>query len=82
MTGDLTPDSTGDFLPHIVHNGKMSYVRGDSAYFIWWQPPATWVISQALDWVIFNIWTRADPDIQGDYVPLLGAAGDATVTEI
>jgi len=78
----LTPDSTGDFLPHIVHNGKMSYRRKDGAYFIWWQIPIGWVISTALGIVEPGNWFRADPDIEGDYAPQGTYLGTATVTEI
>lgn len=78
----MTPDVTGDYLPHIIEGGKMSYRRADGAWFIWWNPFGIWFISDALGVEVGPRWRRLDPNIEGEYLPFNGAVGDATVTEI
>lgn len=82
MTGDLTPDSTGDYLPHIIHNGKISYRRTDGAYFIWWDGGVTWFFTPELGNIDPPRWQRVGVDIEGTYNPIVPATGIATVTEI
>jgi len=82
VTGDLTPDSKGDYLPHIVYFGKMSYRRTDGAYFIWWDAIDSWTISTILGTTTPVHWLRVDPNIEGEYQPGDEATGVATVTEI
>jgi len=60
----------------------MSYVRGDSAYYIWWDGVDSWYISLVLGVLGLLRWKRTDPNIEGDYVPGGTATGTATVTEI
>ncbi len=83
MTGTLDPDVTGDYLPHIVHDGKMSYRRQDGAWFIWWNTAGIiWNITDEIG--VFNVprWVRAVTGPGGTYEPVAPATGDATVTEI
>lgn len=82
MTGDLSPDTTGDYLPHIIYNGKMSYRRKDGAWFIWWDGVRNWIINDELGAVRPAEWLRREDLIEGDYEPNGEATGIATVTEI
>ncbi len=81
VTGDLTPDATGTYEDAGEHNGKRYYVRGDSAYYIWWHLAGSWIISTDLDVLAPGHWFRMDPSIEGLYEPDGTYLGDPTVTE-
>jgi len=38
ITGDGNPSPNGDYFEDDLYNGKMSYRRGDNAYFLWYDP--------------------------------------------
>lgn len=82
VTGVLTPDTTGTYLPIGPYNNKPSYELAGNGWFIWWEPPDRWRISDQLGGSIVGWWERVDPNIEGDYQPILGVTGVATVTEI
>ncbi len=82
VTGVLTPDSTGDYWPRGIHNGKTYYSRGDNAWFIWWDNIDTWWISSTLGILTANKWLLTAPDVEGLYTAVPPAAGVATVAEI
>lgn len=80
VTGDLSPDATGNYYEDGMYLGKLSYRRADGAWFIWWEPtPPRWYISPLKGWYGVPCWWRADPNITGDYTPQ-GGTGTATVT--
>ncbi|GAI94925.1 unnamed protein product [marine sediment metagenome] len=78
----MTPDCKGDYLPHIMYGGKMSYRRKDGAYFIWWEGVVSWCLSDELGMAETGHWIGEHMDVEGDYDPTMGATGIATVTEI
>lgn len=82
VTGILTPDGTGSYHKHVLHNGKMSYRRTDGLYFLWWDAATTWVINTGLDVLFPPAWRRVDPDIIGAYQPIGDWLGVATVAEL
>ena len=82
VTGTLTPDATGDYSPHKIHNGKISYRRTDGLYFLWWDGATTWVINTGLDILYPPAWLRVDPDPVGDYQPIDPWTGITTVAVI
>ncbi len=82
VTGTLSPDVTGDYLPDGIYNGKMSYSHAVGVFFIWWNGIATWYISGIKGGMPGPHWCRTAPTIEGQYGPLGGATGIATVTEI
>jgi len=82
VTGDVTPDCTGDYLRHVVWETRMSYRRTDGSYFIWWDGNMNWYISPAPGQTTGGVWFRHDENIEGEYLWGEGATGNATVTEI
>lgn len=82
VTGDLSPDGTGDYLPDGLHNGIISYAREDDGWFIWNNGIDTWVISEIKGNPGARHWDREDPSQEGIYEFKGTATGDATVTEI
>lgn len=82
VTGALTPDVTGDYLPNGIYNAKMSYQLVGNGWFIWWDAVDRWTISNTKGISAGNWWHRIDPDIEGAYVPQGTAVGIPTVTEI
>ncbi len=80
MTGDLTPDATGTYENAGEYSGKRYYQRVPDDWFIWWDGDDAWTISAELGIGPPNSWLRIDPDIEGLYLPILPATGDATVT--
>lgn len=82
VTGDLTPDATGKYLQTGIHNGKPYYRREDGTYEIWWKDPANWYISTIKNGIPVSSWSRMDPAVDGEYVPVGAYLGVATVTEI
>lgn len=82
VSGDVTPDCTGDYLPAGIYNGSPYYSRDDAAYLIWVDVVDNWYISPALGDMGGPVWFRADPCIEGEYLDGVGATGKAYVTEI
>ncbi len=82
VTGELTPDATGTYLPIGPWNDKPAYELASNGWYIWWDGVDAWMITATLGVVAGPIWDRTDPNIVGNYVPLGGAVGIATVTEI
>lgn len=82
VTGVLSPDTTGDYLPDGLHNGQMSYADSTSTWFIAWNGIANWFLSTIKGAAGPNFWSRADPDVEGLYTPGGAATGIATITEI
>lgn len=80
VTGILTPDATCMYFKAGMSAGKPYYRRQDGAFFIWWYPApvSEWWISVAV-WDADNGWRRADPNIEGDYIPW-HHGGTATVS--
>lgn len=81
VSGTLIPDATGMFDYDGELNGKASFRRPDGLWFLWWHPIGMWLIN-AIKGVIGGLkWEHAFPDIKGEYLPNVGAAGIATVTD-
>ncbi len=87
VTGTLTPDITGCFIETGVHNGKPYYKHRELNWFIWYDSsgePATyaWHISETLGAPYVFGWhkmTAAYEPPPGDYTPIGGTVGTATV---
>jgi len=78
VEGTLTPDATGDYYEDGLHNGLMSYKRGDGAYYIWWDGVIVYSISAVKGDASVSWWSYT---IDGLYTPSVGgASGTATVT--
>ena len=80
VTGTLNPDATGNYFEDGTHDGKPTYRRTDSAFWIWYHQPA-------VSWIITTTVGPVDPDgwfhnisIEGTYTPFGAATGIATVT--
>lgn len=82
VTGALTPDATGDYLPHGMHGGHVLYRRTDGAYYIWWHVTGNWIISTEPDILAPGHWHKLGPPIEGLYDPDGTYLGIPTVTEI
>jgi len=81
VTGALFPDATGTYEDAGEHNGKRYYQRTPNGWFLWWSLAGTWRISYLLGGGGDKFWERADPNIEGEYLPIIGVTGTATVTE-
>jgi len=83
VTGELTPDSSGNYFYAGQKNGKPYYRRDDGAFFLWWNIVGIswWVINTNLD-VFYPWWTKQDDQhiITGSYNPYGGYTGIATVS--
>ncbi len=79
MDGPLSPDATCNYVQTGEYNGKDYARRLDGAYFIWWNGIDGWVISAELGNPAPHGWHRFYPDIEGLYVAVPPASGDATV---
>lgn len=79
VTGDLTPDAKCNYDEAGVYDEHKFYARKDGAWFIWWDG-MWWTITNEVG-VSGGIEWRGVPfgDIVGDYEPLGGASGVATV---
>jgi len=87
VTGTLSHDATGFYDEAGVHNGQPYYERTDGAWFIWYLyypfPPAhKWVISTLLGDFTTAKYQKSTANFEpvtGDYTPMGGATGTATV---
>lgn len=82
VTGELTPDVTGNYEPIGPYGGKPSYELTGNGWFLWWDIAGRWVISNERGVTAGDWWARVDPNIEGVYGNEGTALGDATVTEI
>lgn len=82
VTGDLTPDVTGNYAYAGEYGGKPSYYLMDNGWFIWWDIAGRWAISSERGVTGGDWWSRVDPDIEGLYGNEGTALGNATVAEI
>lgn len=81
VTGDITPDATGDYFQDGTYEGQPCYRRSDSAFWIWfWSYRAWWYISTTPGTTIPR-WGRMFPTIAGDYNPVSPYTGIAYVEE-
>jgi len=81
VTGEITPDATGEYVEDGTYGGGPCYRRADSAYWIWKWLGALWVLSSGKG-VFGTWWQRAFASgLIGDYEPWGGAIGTATVAE-
>lgn len=80
VTGTLIPDGTGTYELADTYNDRPWYLRADTVRRIWWSPiPQTWINSEDFTGAGPG-WGKTDPNIEGNYIPYLGATGIATVT--
>ena len=82
VTGELTPDVTGDFEPIGPYADHPSYELGGNGWFIWWHFQDAWVISQVRGTFGVSSWLKPTPGIEGTYTHQGEALGDAEVAEI
>lgn len=81
VTGDPNPDCKGNYFEDGIHDGKMSYRRSDNAWYVWWRAILeNWFISETKGDTSSIGWWRHNPNIEGTYIPQLGAAGNPIVT--
>jgi len=82
VTGVLTPDIKGTYADAGEYNGKRSYKLAGQEWYIWWDGIIAWLITTERGVASPARWLREAPDIEGVYIPLQDAIGEATVTEI
>ena len=81
VTGELTPDATGDYFVAGTYNSKSFYRRGDNAWFIWWKgSPEVWIISTIMGILGTAYWQSLHNIITGIYDPKMTATGYAYVS--
>jgi HK97 family phage major capsid protein len=76
VTGTLTPDATGDYIPEGTKNGKTYYSNG--TYYVWYSG-ASYIISTIMAAGISNYWYKVGSTITGDYTAAGTYTGTATV---
>jgi len=81
VTGELTPDATGNYFEAGVYGGKPYYRRADGTYFIWWSPDEEdWSITRELgDVGVDGFWFSTTIPSE-NFAPAWPATGIATVT--
>lgn len=80
ITGELTPDSTGDYYEMGIYSGYPYYRKLVSAWFIWTFNNGVWFISAELGNNDDLRWEKNSPGVVGTYQPVSGAVGQATVS--
>ncbi len=75
------PPSQGIYLPRGPHNGKPSYRRTDSGFFLWWDNVDKWIISVLLGVLGVGHWSRQSDIIVGQYLHQGTYTGDPTLFE-
>ena len=79
VTGDLSPDATGNYYANGDFGSKTAYERADGSYWIYWSVGDNiYFLSTDKDpnWGWFN----DSGNITGSYAPFIGTTGTATVT--
>lgn len=80
VTGDPTPDCTGNYLEDGTHLGKPAYRRADSAWWIWHAGFESHAISfEPGNFDGPNYWFQPGAGPAGDYAPGPGHVGIAHV---
>ena len=80
VSGSLTPDATGLFELSGGSGGKPAFERTDEAYFLWFDITVPcWYISESF-FDITPAWQKLSTEILGEYAPINGAIGTATVS--
>lgn len=79
VTNSLSPNTTGYYNLTGTYNNKSYYRRGVDFWFIWWNDIDRWYISATLGAVGGAGWQHIYRDVDGEYTPLGGASGTATV---
>lgn len=82
LTGALTPDVRGDYLPAGIEAGKTYYQLIGNGWYLWWNPVGVWVLNATVGVPGGVTWINNTADVEGDYFPGGGASGTGTVTEI
>lgn len=81
VTGVLAPDATGIYEVAGAHSSRGYFARTPNLWYLWWLPPNSWVISIEVGAVGDTFWTKVGWDPVGDYTPVGGAGGIATIEE-
>jgi len=82
VTGELTPDATGDYKYGGTFGGTSYARRVSGGWFLWWYGLITsWIISNELGIVGTEYWRREGAQPLGLFTPLSDATGYATVSE-
>jgi hypothetical protein len=81
VTGSLNPDLTCNYFFWDIESGKNRYLRQDEKAELFWEPTQdSWQIHPLPYDSEGPHWQRNDPNIVGEYLPQLSAAGIATVS--
>lgn len=80
VTGDITLNVTCTYFKAGTHSGKPYYRSQDGVWFIWWWYDGWWYIGTEVGRETPYTWWKFGPEIEGDYAPLYGATGTATVS--
>jgi hypothetical protein len=81
VSGTLTPDATSppDYIYAGIIDGRPYQHRIDGAYFIFWSEyVSAWYLTDSITFYTL-LWQRVDDNIVGDYEPVSGVVGTATV---
>ncbi len=83
VSGTLSPDVTGTYVPEGFLDDKPCYKHDSSDYWIWWSSSAaTWYITDEKGDPGTATWSLNTADILGDYTAGAGATGTATVAVV
>lgn len=80
ISGELTPDATGTFSLDGEFSDKPAFARDAGGWFLWWSDGrASWIIS-TFKGNLETYWKRESLEIVGEYQPIPGTTGVATVS--
>jgi hypothetical protein len=81
VTGTITPDATGNYKAAGILLENIYYKHLTKNFYVWFDPPAAWHITDLVGTWDYYAWNRENPGILGDYPPEYGVSGTATVVE-
>jgi len=82
VTGDLTPDVTGDYREVGNFQGKRYYYSPETNWYIWWDGVDKFWLSDELGVLAGPHWRHPCDEPHGIYTAQGGAIGAAGVEEI
>jgi len=81
ISGTLSPDVTGNYSVVGNYGGKFLYKLSTADWFIWWQDPFNWILSNSVGATGAAWWVGDGVPVTGLMTPFGTATGVATVTD-
>jgi hypothetical protein len=81
VSGNSTPDCTGDYYATDDYNGYESYCRADSQFYIWDTGSGSQKVISPVRGNPNESWIKNSSGIEGQYDPWINATGVVTVSE-